>query len=133
MDDDLSTPPRTQDVTRSSKVVQKPPPSLLERGQDAARPGRGPGRSLAGLLVGAVANGLGDLLVRVPEGHARAYERLGRVGREEERVAGRLREPAAVDLEPAHEHRQRLERQPQLATTGEDGCLVLLQVAVVRE
>ena len=61
------------------------------------------------------------------------HERLGGVGREEQRVGGRLRHPLAVDLEPADEHGESVEREPDVATGGEHGRLVLLQVAVVRE
>ena len=88
---------------------------------------------LGRLLERAVADALGDLLVRVSERDARPDERLRGVGGEEERIRRGLRHPLAVDLEGAHEHGQRLEREPRLVPGREHGRLVLLQVAVVGE
>ena len=74
-----------------------------------------------------------DLLVGIAERHALAHERFRRVGREQQRIRRGLREPVAIELEPAHEHPQRAERARDVAPRREHRRLVLLQVAVVRE
>ena len=71
--------------------------------------------------------------MRVAEGNALADERLGRIGREEQRVGCGGGEAAAVEPEPLDEHGQRRERAAYVATRGEHGRLVLLEVAVVGE
>ena len=106
-------------------------PALLrggDRSGDVAEARRGRRR-----LEGSVAHRRGDLLVRVAERDALADERLGRVGRAQQRVRARGGEPLAVEREAAHHHGQRAERARHVAARGEDRRLVLLQVAVVGE
>ena len=79
-------------------------------------PGPGAGRGAGcGRLEAAVADRRGDLLVRVAERHPALDERLGGVGREEQRVARRGREPLAVELQAANQRRQRGQRARQVA------------------
>src|SRR5205814_5043700 len=80
-----------------------------------------------------VADRLGDLAVRIAEGHALADEPLCLVRRKERRIGGRGGEPDAVEVEPANENRKRSERAADVASRTTHGLLVLLQVAVVRE
>ena len=60
----------------------------------------------------ARANLRSNLLVRVPERHAVGDERLGRVGRKQQRIGCGGRQPAPVELESVDEHPQRREREP---------------------
>ena len=79
----------------------------------ASRTPPGPGATRgagAGALEAAVADRGGDLLVRVAERHALADERLGGVGREQERIGRGRGEPLAVELEAADQRRQSRKR-----------------------
>ena len=67
------------------------------------------------------------------EGHSFPHERLGCVGGEHERIRGRGSHPVAVDLEAGHERGQAPQPAARIGPGREDGRLVLLQVAVVRE
>ena len=60
-------------------------------------------------------------------------ERLGGVGREQQRVGARRGQAVVVELEPGDQHAERRERERRVAAGVEDGPLVLLQVAVVGE
>ena len=124
----MCTPPEDGCVTRTSR----PRAGRRDRAADATRPGRGP-RGCRRRLVAAVPHRLRDLLVRVAERRSLADERLGGVGREQERIARRGSQPLAIELEPAHERRQRCERAGEIGPRREDRRLVLLQVAVVGE
>src|SRR3989304_469469 len=44
-----------------------------------------------------------------------------------------LEKPLTIDLEPAHQHREGIERKPRVTPGREHGRLVLLEIAVVRE
>ena len=107
---------------RAAAIASRTPPGPRRR------PGGGGGR-----LERAVPHRARDLLVRLAERHSRADELLGGVGREQERIGGGRGQPLAVELEAAHEHRERREGAAQVGARGEDGRLVLLQVAVVGE
>src|SRR5262245_7651316 len=100
---------------------------------DAVGTGSAALRTLAWLLEAPVAHSIGDLLVGMWKWCAVANERLGRVGGQEEWVGRRLPHARPVDLEAAHEHGQRLEREARLVPRREDRHLVLLEIAVVRE
>ncbi len=107
-------------------------PSAPSRRATAAR--TSPRRGAARRRLERARSNLGsDLLVRVAERDALADERLGRVGRAQERVGARCGESLAVEREAAHEHRQRAERARDVASRREHRRLVLLQVAVVGE
>ena len=62
------------------------------------------------------------MLVRLAERHALADERLGRVGRAQQRIGDRGGQPLAVELEPADHHRERAAarrgRRLRAANTG---------------
>ena len=107
---------------RAAAIASRTPPGP---GVDAWR-GRG-------RLEAAVTDRRGHLLVRIAERHPALDERLGGVGRQEQRVVRRCREPLAVELEAPNERRQGLQRAGQVGSCSEDRCLVLLQVAVVGE
>ena len=85
----------------ASEIVDEAVARFLESVTNAAGSGRSSLRAFPRLLERAVANALGNLLVRITEGHAIAHERLGSVGREQQRIGGCLRHAAAIDLEPA--------------------------------
>ena len=85
-------------------------------------------------LERAVAHRRGDLLVRVAERNALADERLGGVGRAQQRVGRRGGEPRRGRTRArATSTVERAERAGDVAPRGEHRRLVLLQVAVVRE
>ena len=86
---------------------QHPQRSFAAATAAATSPRRGAGRRR---LERPGAHARGDLLVRVAERHAVADERLGGVGREQQRIGRGGGEPPAVELEPGDEHRQRRER-----------------------
>ena len=91
------------------------------------------GASIGGRLERAGSHRGGDLLVGVAERHAVAHERLGGVGRAQQRVGAGGRHPLAVEGQAAYEHRERGERVRGIGARGEHRRLVLLQVAVVGE
>src|SRR5438128_1567444 len=66
--------------------------------------------SLGWRFEGAVANGCGDLLVRVAERDAVAHERLCGVRREQKRIRRGRREAVAVEDDALDENRERSER-----------------------
>ena len=111
-------------------------PSRARASAIAARTPSGPGAGRGagvGRLEAPVADRGGHALVRVAKRDARAHERLGGVGREQEWIRSGRGEPLPVELEPAQQHDQCPERAAQVGAGGEDGRLVLLQVAVVGE
>ena len=96
----------------------------------ARRQGRRGGRLGESLAGGDAAR---DVLVRLAERHALADERLGDVGRHREAVVRRGRHARGVEPEAGVGQGQDVERGGVRIGLREDGLLVLLQVAVVRE
>ena len=64
--------------------------------------------------------------MRVAEGHAVADERLGGVGRAQQRIGDGGGEPVGVELEPFDERPERAEREADVAPRRKERRLVLL-------
>ena len=90
-----------------------------------------PGFASAGLGVGP--HRFRHPLVRVAERDAVADEGLRGIRREQERIGGRGRESAFVEVQAGDEHTECRERTRDIAARCEHRRLVLLQVAIVGE
>ena len=125
--------PSPASLTGSRRTARAPRPAPAARRPARVLRARPRSRRPCPRRERAVAHARGHALVRLAEGDALLHERLGGVGREDERVGGRGGHALAVDLQPGDERRQRLQPEPRVLARREDGRLVLLQVAVVGE